>query len=102
MSGTPLVIWTADMDAALKKLALEGVGDRAASELIGVDRHTCRRRRKVLGLPYGVTGRPRTNAARDQRILQLTASLPLNVVAERLGVTIHVVQSVKRRARRAT
>lgn len=90
------------MDAALRQLALSGEGDRTAAELIGVDRHTCRRRRKALGLPHGARGRPKTNAARDARILHLIATLPIRVVAERMGVSVHVVRTVKRRARRSS
>lgn len=102
MGGSPAVVWTPDMDATLKKLALSGEGDRIAAELIGVDRHTCRHRRKALGLPHGATGRPKTNAGRDARILHLIATLPIRVVAERMGVSVHVVRTVKHRARRAS
>jgi len=91
--------WTDEMNRVLAEGAARGDGDRRLADLIGVDRHTVRRQRKALGLPPGRTGRPKTCAERDRRLLKLSAEVSRVALAERFGMTVVAVSTAVLRAR---
>lgn len=95
MSPRSRVMWTTEMDAALREAAEAGEGDRTAADRIGVDRHTARHRRKELGLPGGRVGRPKIH---DDHKIAAIGSTP--IIAERLGLSPNAASVLLSRARR--